>query len=151
MEKQYLKQLVDDGLSTYDIAKKICKGQTTVRYWLKKFDLSTDKAYSIEEIGKTSLEKKEIRRVRNTKRTALRRIKFKKRAIEISGGKCNHCGYNKHHEVLEFHHIDPKTKSFELSQKHMGKKWETIENEINKCILLCSNCHKEEHIRLRLL
>lgn len=41
MDKTLLENLVKDGLSSYEIAKKINKGQTTVRYWLKEFNLKT--------------------------------------------------------------------------------------------------------------
>ena len=51
--------------------------------------------------------------------------------------------YNKCVGALEFHHIDPKTKSFEISSH--SYKFETMKNEVDKCLLLCSNCHREEH------
>jgi len=41
MEKHKLKNFVDSGLSTYQIADRVDKGQTTVRYWLKKYGLQT--------------------------------------------------------------------------------------------------------------
>jgi hypothetical protein len=78
---------------------------------------------------------------RNEKRKA-KRNELKRRAVEALGGKCQCCGYNKCLAALEFHHLDPKIKDFELSQRDS---WDKIEVELKKCVLLCSNCHKEAH------
>ena len=71
-----------------------------------------------------------------------KRNELKKRAVEAMGGKCQCCGYNKCLPALEFHHLDPSEKDFELSAKIS---WSQIEKELKKCVLLCSNCHKEAH------
>lgn len=62
---------------------------------------------------------------------------------EARGGKCLRCGYNKCMQALEFHHLDPSQKEFTISNDHFRLQ-EAI-NESKKCILLCSNCHKEFH------
>ena len=80
----------------------------------------------------------------NSCRTTLRREKLKKEAIEYLGGKCQICGYDKCIAVLDFHHKDPKEKSFALNKMSMHSKDKIIE-ELNKCILLCANCHRELH------
>lgn len=59
------------------------------------------------------------------------------------GGKCVRCGYNTCIKALEFHHIDPTQKDFTISNDHFKLK-EAVE-ESKKCILICSNCHKELH------
>jgi len=71
----------------------------------------------------------------------------KLRAIEYKGGKCTKCGYDKSVTALHFHHIDFRAKSFDISA-NISKKWDTLQNELDKCILLCMNCHFEEHERL---
>lgn len=71
---------------------------------------------------------------------------LKQKAIEYKGGKCNHCGYDKCPAALEFHHIDPTTKDFTLSHKHL-RSFESVKPELDKCLLLCSNCHKELHYK----
>lgn len=68
--------------------------------------------------------------------------KKRKMSIEYLGGKCAICGYDKCLRALSFHHIDPSTKSFGISGNHCLS-WEKIKNELDKCILLCSNCHME--------
>lgn len=62
---------------------------------------------------------------------------------ETRGGKCVRCGYNKCLKALEFHHLDPSQKDFTISNDHFRLE-ETV-NESKKCILICSNCHKELH------
>jgi len=57
--------------------------------------------------------------------------------------KCERCGFS-HPAALDFHHKDPSKKSFGISaNKHVGK--EKILEEIKKCEVLCSNCHRIEH------
>jgi len=44
---------------------------------------------------------------------------------------------------LEFHHLDKETKSFGLSKKGIIRSWESIKKELDKCVLICANCHRE--------
>lgn len=67
--------------------------------------------------------------------------------FSIVGDKCSVCGYNKCSSALELHHLDPNTKEFNLSKSRSYSK-EAIDKEIKKCILLCSNCHREVHAGL---
>ena len=70
----------------------------------------------------------------------------KLRLLALKGGECEACGYNKNSAALEFHHTDPQTKSFQLDLRSISnRKWEAVEAEAGKCILLCSNCHAEYH------
>lgn len=77
----------------------------------------------------------------------IKRRAIKKMLIERAGGKCVRCGYNKSQRALEFHHQDPNEKDFGISRT-LTKSIETLKNETDKCILLYSNCHAEEHERL---
>lgn len=72
-----------------------------------------------------------------------RRDNSKKKAIEYKGGKCSVCGYNKCTAALEFHHRDPSKKSFGVSAKGYTRSWEKIKKELDKCDLVCANCHRE--------
>lgn len=71
--------------------------------------------------------------------------KTKIKAIEYKGGKCKECGYRKSMAALCFHHVDPLTKEFSIGSNGQTKGWEKIKKEIDKCILLCQNCHHELH------
>lgn len=67
----------------------------------------------------------------------------KLRLVQLFGGKCCLCGYNRYHGALDFHHLDPKKKSFALSVKGLCYSWDTLLIEANKCALVCKNCHSE--------
>ncbi len=67
-------------------------------------------------------------------------------AIEYLGGRCMICGYNKCLTALEFHHL--YNKKFGFSSRGITRSWQKIKEELKKCVLVCSNCHKEIHAGL---
>jgi transposase len=70
--------------------------------------------------------------------------KNKQQAVDYKGGKCIHCGYNKSNGALDFHHVDRTQKDknwFNLRRKPL----EQLKNELDKCELLCKNCHRKVH------
>ena len=71
-----------------------------------------------------------------------RRVNKKLKVVELMGGKCVDCGYNKSAYALELHHIDPSTKEYEPSQLISRLSWDKIYKEMEKCELLCANCHR---------
>lgn len=71
------------------------------------------------------------------------RKKKKKELVEYKGGKCLQCDYKKSIKAMEFHHIDPDKKDFTISGKSYSFK--RLKKEVDKCILVCSNCHCEIH------
>lgn len=76
---------------------------------------------------------------------AKRRQKMRALAIEYGGGKCSVCGYKKCTRALSFHHKDPAQKDFGLSARGLTRSWEKTKAELDKCILVCANCHMEIH------
>lgn len=68
-------------------------------------------------------------------------------AVKRKGGKCQKCGYDRCINALEFHHRNPEEKEISLS-KGSTYSWNKYWNEVQKCDLLCANCHREEHARL---
>lgn len=69
--------------------------------------------------------------------------------VESMGNKCQICGYNRCHAALELHHLDPSQKEFTFGTVIANPKaWHRIEEELKKCILLCSNCHREIHANI---
>lgn len=159
MIQNLLAQYISDGLSQREIAKKEKCSQSTVKYYLKKYELKTLK--STKKIGvctccgETINEGNASNRGYNKKCFTVckkchykRRIKRyqdnKRKAIEYKGGKCIHCGYNKCDASLDFHHRNPEEK--DPQWKHM-RSWSIskIKVELDKCDLVCSNCHGEIH------
>lgn len=75
-----------------------------------------------------------------------RRLFLKIKAIKKFGGKCCRCGYDRSLRALEFHHLNGDDKDVCISSMiNESSTWLKLEKELNKCILLCSNCHREEH------
>jgi hypothetical protein len=75
-----------------------------------------------------------------------RALKRKLELVELKGGGCSVCGYDKNYAALQFHHLNPNEKKFNLDSRTLGNnKMETLILESEKCILLCANCHFEEH------
>ena len=69
----------------------------------------------------------------------------KQKAVTYLGGCCKNCGYNKCNRSLTFHHIDKDKKEIKIGSESRIYSWEELEKELNKCILLCMNCHGEKH------
>lgn len=75
-----------------------------------------------------------------------RGISRKLELIDYKGGRCEICGYCKNISALDFHHIDPTTKEFQLDIRHLSNtNIDKLKNEVDKCSLLCANCHREIH------
>jgi hypothetical protein len=77
-----------------------------------------------------------------------RRKKVRKMAVDYKGGKCETCGYDHCIEALEFHHNDSSKKSFGISEKGYTRSWKEVAKELDDCVLICANCHRELHARL---
>ncbi|MDQ7771958.1 MAG: HNH endonuclease signature motif containing protein [Elusimicrobiales bacterium] len=79
-----------------------------------------------------------------------RRKKLRAMAIEYKGGKCEACGYQRCPEAMEFHHRVPDGKDFGISQRGYTRSWAKVRKELDKCEMLCANCHREVHAKLQL-
>jgi len=74
-----------------------------------------------------------------------RRRMIRQKALDYKGGRCEICRYNKCSDALEFHHADSSSKDFSISEKGYTRSWQKVKEELDKCILVCSNCHRELH------
>ncbi len=74
-----------------------------------------------------------------------RRRQIRKRAVEYKGGKCQICGYDRCIESMEFHHLNSNNKDFGISEKGYTRSWRKVKAELDKCVMLCANCHREVH------
>ncbi len=155
MDKATLSRYVTDGLSSRQIAAKMEKSQTTIKYWLKKLDLftryvrgreaTTHKCTSCGEVNESSFykgRKRACKKCVNQNDTIIKRNR-KIAAIHHMGGRCVDCGYNRYYGALDFHHLDKSTKEGQIKFGNWGMS--RILKELEKCVLLCSNCHRERH------
>ena len=107
-----------------------------------------DREYTVKtgsRKGKTQSYCKEC----NKENVIKRQRQIKQKCLDYLGGKCSMCGYNKCSGALEFHHKDPSEKDITIS--HWGRtSWnknkDKITQELDKCILVCANCHREIHM-----
>jgi len=90
-----------------------------------------------EEI-KQHLEKSNYNSVYNYRR------RLKEKLVQYKGGKCEICGYDKCISALDFHHLNPSEKDFNLASSKVLS-FEKCKLEVDKCILVCANCHREIH------
>lgn len=122
---------------------KSLSGKMTIKQISKilNISISTVKRYKILDIEKIKKTKSDI--------ISSWRKRTKLKLVEYKGGSCIKCGYNKCIEAMHFHHVNPKEKDFSISGKTMS--FDKMKIELDKCILVCSNCHAEIHHELRKL
>lgn len=122
-----------------------CKKITTCA-WNSSFYASGKpeyKAACMACMRKRSKEYSKRRRAIISVQATGRRRDRKKIYIDYMGGKCYRCGYCKSMRALTFHHKDRAMKEFALS-KALDWSWEKVKAELDKCVLVCFNCHMEE-------
>ena len=172
MVKKELEKLLNQGKSMNQISKETNKSLTTIRYWCKKYNLTSfHRQFKFLEKKKIGSERKcpkckkilpstqfyKRRGIENsstyckicTSKQTLERIhNLKKEMIKYKGNSCVICGYQKCMGALEFHHTNPKEKDFNLSRIKRYSFNENIKKELDKCVLVCANCHREIHSKL---
>lgn len=125
---------------TYE--KKKSQRSKSIKKWQeenKEKDLDRKKQYYIENKDKFQ----KARKVSALRHNQERRER-KETLIERAGGCCNDCGYKGHPAVFDFHHTKDKvTEVGRLLQSITN--WEAAKKEAEKCVLLCSNCHRLRH------
>lgn len=154
-----LETKVKEGMSISMLAKHFNLCSSTINYWLRKYNLKTCNSFleegSINDglkcvcstCAKDYVYKRAGGMTREKCSSCLvndRRLKIKIDCLNYKGGKCEICGYNKCSRALSFHHLDSSKKVFSISGAH-SRKWEDIVKELDKCRLICENCHMELH------
>lgn len=81
----------------------------------------------------------------DNKRVKERQRNLKQQCVDYKGGVCSICGYNKCLGALEFHHLNPEEKDFGIAKLRCKNINDVIKQELDKCILVCANCHRELH------
>jgi len=163
-----LRVLVEEGASIQRMGEAFGVGRTTIRYWLRKLKLETQRSIRLRET-KAAREnglKRTYSRCPKHGHTAFyarpdggfrcgrcrseavskRRRSVKRKLVDEAGGRCVLCGFGQHPAALQFHHLDPSTKSFEIGEGGLTRGIEKSRAETAKCVLLCSNCHAEVEV-----
>jgi transposase len=161
LSRSALASLVEEGMSTAQIAKTVGRNKSSVKHWLREYDLRTVWAERRESSGarqremtlRCSRHGMTIFRLRRTggyrcarcraEAVSRRRRKIKRILVEEAGGGCRICGYSRCVAALEFHHIDRADKRFSLSHRGVARSIAKAREEAGKCVLLCANCHAE--------
>ena len=156
-----LREMVERGLSIREIARERGVSATSVRHWLRKFGLKTSPArYGPRGTDKPPAVLRECRthgwteyvlsrngryycRPCRTEAVIRRRRKVKEILVAEAGGRCVACGYNRYAGALQFHHVDPSEKSFEIGGRGLTRAIEELRAEVRKCVLVCATCHAE--------
>ena len=161
------KLYITDGLSQRAVAEALGVSHTTVRHYLKKYNIKKNKPRPVTEAGKkrcphcdevkpfTEFYKqlKPNGSVRTgswckpcMKGQVLRRQRlYKEEAVKLKGGCCRSCGFDGYIGALEFHHPDPSSKSSDIVRFSKGPQNPKVAAELNKTVLVCSNCHRAIH------
>jgi transposase/DNA-directed RNA polymerase subunit RPC12/RpoP len=164
IDRDRLVELIQEGHSLAGIARMLGRSPTTVRHWVKKYQLQTAKTQRVREGKKARADGLGIVRMRCNKHgltdfwlegrgayrcmrcrvevVAKRRKNVRDTLIAEAGGRCAICGYDRCPAALHFHHVDPATKRFNVRGGRTPA-LETLRDEARKCVLFCSNCHAE--------
>jgi hypothetical protein len=119
-------------------------------YSLKTIDEETDKCDIICANCHRKHHHKPMTDGSHWKNFANFRIKKRQWFMEyIKQQKCEHCGEDDY-RCLSFHHIEPNKYDEVASILQGGNSLNTLKEEIAKCIVLCENCHRAEHYRIKL-
>lgn len=142
------REVIKKNISKNPERRKEIKRASAKRVWARNPELQRAKW---RELSKNNYNgRKETERKSNIKRKK-HYAEMKQDAINLLGGKCINCGYNKSNHALEFHHKNPKDKEYAIGSRmafissNSKSSYLDVIDELNKCILLCKNCHAELH------
>lgn len=79
--------------------------------------------------------------------TILRQRALKEKAVQYKGGRCADCEGVYHNACYDFHHENPEEKDFTFSKVKTTSWNEVLKQELDKCVLLCANCHRLRHTK----
>jgi hypothetical protein len=160
MEKKILYELIEFGDTLKQIAFKTGTSQSNVRYWLKKFELKLKRGAKGKKPKDFSFPRKcscgetdpnkfygnktTVCAKCHCKYTLLKGQENRVYILEKFGSKCSNCGFNKWKASLDVHHLDPSKKDSGFSTIRYWTR-DKIDKELEKCILLCRNCHAAHH------
>lgn len=137
--REKLTELEIDELNEY--YKEHSVEECVVKFNIGK---STVTKYTKNKYNKLTIDELKLR---NYNKVKTHRQRLKEKSIVYKGGSCEKCGYDRCNSALEFHHINPKEKDFGIGA-YSVLSWDKIKKELDKCIMVCANCHREIHEEL---
>ena len=153
MEEVKLREFVEKGWTQRQIANEFGASLTNTQYWLAKYGLETTRTQrnntspDMRKRATCSICEKRLapqsKLVCSTCSCKARRLRQKLKAIEYLGDCCSKCFKNFPVYAYDFHHPNDN-KEFGISE-NVDLAWETLKEELDKCILLCKICHAGEH------
>jgi hypothetical protein len=162
---ELLEILVDEGLTVREIAAELSLSPSMVRRGMERYGFQPtggDRRRAARKAREAGLKEAELEcphhgftahvlqnrgsyKCKKCRAEAVvrRRRKVKEILVSEAGGKCQICGYDRCIAALEFHHVDPSTKSFGISRRGVTRGIDEVRMEAKKCVLLCAICHVE--------
>jgi len=158
--REELVELIESGMTISTMAATLGRSGTSVRHWLRRHGLQTQRARGVAAASPGDLVLRRCRRHGfalfvvtkggrhrckrcRTAAVTARRRRVKQILVEEAGGCCARCGSDRFAGALQFHHLDPGEKSFTLSERGLARSIAKARTEVAKCVLLCANCHAE--------
>lgn len=157
-----LEELVRRGATLSEMAEALDRNASTIRYWLERYEIERSlprgrrprcgdgerfAIFDCKRHGRTEfvLEGRGYYRCKRCRSEAVakRRRTIKRQLVEEAGGACALCGYARWHGALQFHHVEAAAKEFHLAQGGYSRSIARSRAEMEKCTLLCANCHAE--------
>jgi transposase-like protein len=173
LTREQLEPLVSAGVSIRSMAEQLGVSYTTVRHWLRRHGLVTERGRrmagtrEMREAGiETGIADCPVHRAsRHVRRTdggvrclacrsdavSERRRRVKALLVAEAGGCCVLCGYGDNVGALHFHHVDPASKAFALGVTGVTRSLAKARAEAAKCVLLCARCHAEVELGVKRL
>jgi len=146
-EIEFLKQNYPKRIPLNELSKQLNKSIRAIQHKAAKMGISRKSfRFNLTKEPRRIIEKRYYEKNKNQiyKRKQERIEKRRKELKKILGNKCEFCGYNKCLNALEFHHKSGK-KEDHVSRMIRDVSRQKSLKEIDKCILLCANCHRELH------
>lgn len=156
-----LERLALECTSLKEIAAGINRSVSTVRYWLRKWQIERprrarradpatappviERHCSRHGTTRFRLEGRGYYRcmICRQERVSEWRRRVKRILVSEAGGECRLCGYARCVAALQFHHLDRAEKRYHISQQGIARNLTEARAEAQKCVLLCANCHAE--------
>ena len=166
LTKEQLEPLIEAGVTYREIASRLDRSISTVRYWAREHGLAKPRGIVRQDLdraiadgsrtivrvcrrhGETEFaivgsERRPRCKKCRAEAVARRRRRVKELLVREAGGKCELCGYSRSVCALEFHHRDPSKKSFGIAYRGITRGIDEVRREVEKCVLLCATCHAE--------